>query len=281
MVAREALMSSASPLSSPAAERVAVEARIRSLATDMFVRDGYNGVSFLAIGKALGITHSNIHYYFKTKSALAEACLQEYAAATLMAYQAIWLDPALDLLQKFVATRDWAYGQYLRYNPGGTGGAQWGMLDRFANDAHLLSPGIKHILRETSRGLDRCLEEGISISIRRGELGADTPIADTRLQVSSVLYSSRQVTRYGGTFDRLDDLLRTTYTVIRLAYGDRERPVEWPRFRSPGAAKGNDGKNALRSSWTKAETRERQGCGERAPDGRRRSRRGDHERATT
>ena len=40
-----------------------MDVRIREAATDLFIRDGYNGVSFLGIGKELGITHSNIHVH--------------------------------------------------------------------------------------------------------------------------------------------------------------------------------------------------------------------------
>lgn len=37
--------------------------QIEAVATELFIRDGYRGVSYLGIGKELGITHSNVHYY--------------------------------------------------------------------------------------------------------------------------------------------------------------------------------------------------------------------------
>ena len=207
--------------------------RIRDVATDLFVRRGYNGVSYLDIARHLDITHSNIHYYYKTKSILAEACLAEYANATLTFYDAIWTNPASELLQKFVETRDWAYLRYLRYNPSGKGASHWGLLDRFASDSDALSSELKRMIRETARRLDTCIDRGVQIAIDT-ELRHDTPRADLVLQISTVLYSSRQVTRYRGSFERLDDLMRSTFDTIYLAYG---RPPSnrrsWPVMAPP------------------------------------------------
>ena len=50
----------------------AVRQKVKALATEMFIRHGYNGVTFLDLSKALGINHSLIHYHFGTKSRLAE-----------------------------------------------------------------------------------------------------------------------------------------------------------------------------------------------------------------
>ena len=60
------------------------------MATELFIRNGYHGVSYLGIGKELGITHSNVHYYYRTKAALAEAVLKRVAKETLQATEGIW-----------------------------------------------------------------------------------------------------------------------------------------------------------------------------------------------
>ena len=207
--------------------------RIRDVASDLFVCHGYNGVSYLDIARHLDITHSNVHYYYKTKHVLAEACLAEYTRATLTFYDATWTNPGSQLLQKFVETRDWAYSRYLRYNPAGKGAAHWGLLDRFASDSNALSPELKRMIRETARRLDACIDRGVQIAIET-ELLQDTPRSDLVLHISTVLYSSRQVTRYRGNFERLDDLMRSTSELIHLAYGRHPSSRRsWPAVRPP------------------------------------------------
>ena len=87
-----------------------VTSRIEEVATRLFILHGYNGVSYLDIAKELGTTHSNIHYYYRTKALLAEAVLRRVADATLDAMKGIWTRPGTSLFDKFIGTRDWIYG---------------------------------------------------------------------------------------------------------------------------------------------------------------------------
>ena len=211
-----------------------MESRIRAVATDLFIRDGYNGVSFLLIGKALGITHSNIHYYFKTKADLATAALSHYAAETLAAYEAIWTDRDTNLVGKVVASRDWAHGRYRYHNPSGEGAAHWGLLDRFGHDAASLTADMRATLRTTAHRLEHLIGEGVRTAVERGELRPRTPVDDVILQLANALYSSRQATRFDGSFERLDRLLHATVVTIRLAYGARSGPAAaWPQLPIP------------------------------------------------
>ena len=70
-----------------------LDARIFAVATDLFIRHGYKAVSFLAIAKQIGTTHSHIHYYFHAKAILAEAVLNAYVASTTVDFRTIWIDP--------------------------------------------------------------------------------------------------------------------------------------------------------------------------------------------
>jgi AcrR family transcriptional regulator len=202
-------------------------------ASDMFVRRGYNGVSFLLIGKSLGISHSNVHYYFKTKDALAEVVLTDYCTQTIDLYADVWRDAETTLVEKCLATRDWIYQRYITYNPAGHGGKVWGLLTRFSIDADLLPPGIKTRIKDTESQIESLVREGVSIALRTGELEAGAPGYEIGVQISTLMQLSMQVTRYSGSFQRFDDLLRWTCDAISRAYGARHTPAVW---RSPSAA---------------------------------------------
>lgn len=208
--------------------RETIEARILAVATDMFIRHGYKGVSFLTIAKEVGITHSHIHYYFRTKAVLAEAVLDAYVASTTADFRAIWTDQDLDLLTRFVRSRDWIWRQYIRFNPEGVGGQNWGLLSRLAQDSDLLNQGMRRTIRTTLRAMDSFVEKGIGLAVKRGELSSDAPIAALVLQVSSLLHTGWHTTRLEGSFRRLDELMKWTFEVISLAYGAGGPVRNWP-----------------------------------------------------
>ena len=207
-----------------------LDARILAVATDLFIRHGYKAVSFLAIAKEIGTTHSHIHYYFHTKAILAEAVLDAYVASTTADFRAIWIDPGRDLLSRFAGSRDWIWRQYLRFNPGGAGGQNWGLLGRFAAEADLLTPSMRATLRTTLREMDSFVETGFTLAMQRGELSPKAPLRALVLQISSLLHTSRHTTRFEGSFRRLDELLQWTFEVIQIAYGTGGPAQVWPRL---------------------------------------------------
>jgi AcrR family transcriptional regulator len=206
----------------------AIPDRILAVATELFIRHGYNGVSFLTIGKELGISHSNIHYHYRTKAVLAEAALKAYASQAKSDFEEIWTSTESDLLTRFIRSRDWIHRRYLTFNPKGAGGQNWGLLARFASEAEAMSPGVRKILRATMDDMDSFVAVGIDLAVERGELSIDTPRNALVLQVSSLLHTSRNITRFAGSFKRLDDLLKWTFEVIQRAYGTKAMDVVWP-----------------------------------------------------
>ncbi len=202
--------------------------KILALATDLFIRNGYRGVSFLGIAKALGTTHSRIHYYFPTKAVLAETVLTAYVANTKADFRTIWTTRDADLLDRFLQSRDWIWRQYIRFNPAGAGGQNWGLLSRFASEADLLTPAIRKIIGTTQDDMDGYIGLGIRQAIERGELSEDSPEHALVLQISSLLHTSRYITRLDGGFQRLDQLLQWTFDVIQRAYGTVALHRSWP-----------------------------------------------------
>lgn len=213
------------------------KARIEAVATRLFIRHGYNGTSYLDIARELGTTHSRIHYYFRTKDLLAEAVLRRVSEATLATMRGIWTDPRSSLSDKFVATRDWTWRQYLEHNPGGRGGRLWGLLARFTMDADALSLASRRLLRASVERLDDCVATGVRGAVAQGELAADAPVDGIALQIASLMAATGQLTRRGNGFERLHDLMRWTYVGIVAAYGvDPRRAHAWPALPPEAAA---------------------------------------------
>lgn len=214
-----------------------LQSRIESIAARLFITHGYNGVSYLDIARELGISHSNIHYYFRTKPVLANAVLASVAKETLAAMEGVWAGREAHLFDKFVAMRGWAHEQYLQFNPGGKGGRPWGLLARFSMDADSLTDEMRRLIRATLRKIEEHIAAGVQATVNSGELRAGAPVDGITLQIASLISATGQVTRFAASFERLDDLLRWTYQGIALAYGaPGQAPREWPAL--PGRKAG-------------------------------------------
>lgn len=216
-----------------------LESRIESIAARLFITQGYNGVSYLDIARELGISHSNIHYYFRTKPVLARAVLQRVAAETLAAMERVWAGRDTGLIEKFVAMRAWAHEQYLQFNPGGKGGRPWGLLARFSMDADSLDDDMRRLMRATLRKIEEHVASGIQATVASGELRSDAPVAGIALQIASLISATGNVTRFASGFDRLDELLRWTCEGIARAWGaPGTASREWPPMSRRGRADG-------------------------------------------
>ncbi|RZJ21644.1 MAG: TetR/AcrR family transcriptional regulator [Haliea sp.] len=211
--------------------------QIEEKATELFIRNGYHGVSYLSIGKELGITHSNVHYYYRTKAALAEAVLRRVSRETIDATDAIWLDTASSLVEKCIHMRDWTHASYLRFNPDGKGGRPWGLLSRFSMEADALTTDMRQTIRSTLRKLDDDIRAAVEMAVAAGELGPDTPVDGVTLQITSVMYLTGQLTRHASGFTRLDELMRWTIAGLLKAYGTPGATMAWPPLAATRPAK--------------------------------------------
>jgi AcrR family transcriptional regulator len=201
------------------AESSDLATRIEEVATRLFIQHGYNGVSYLDIARELGTTHSNVHYYFRTKAKLAEAVLRAVSQSTTKITSGIWADPDTSMFEKFVRTRDWIYSRYLMFNPGGRGSHPWGLLSRFSMEADSLTSEMRALIRATLAQFEESIASGVRISVEKGELRADAPQAGITLQIISVMSLTGLITRHASGLDRLDELMRWTYLGIARAYG--------------------------------------------------------------
>ena len=209
--------------------------QIEAVATELFIRNGYHGVSYLGIGKQLGITHSNVHYYYRTKAALAEAVLRRVAKETLQATDTIWTDDSASMMEKFIRMRDWTFQSYLRFNPNGKGGRPWGLLSRFSMEADALTTEMRQTIRSTLRKLEDEIRAAVLMAIANGEFTKNTPVEGVTLQISSVMYLTGQLTRHASGFTRLDELLMWTIAGLIKAYGaPGSGNLQWPPIPEAG-----------------------------------------------
>lgn len=216
----------------------AIRARIKSVATDLFIRHGYNGVTFLELSKVLKINHSLIHYHFGTKAQLAVEVLSAFSESGISENEAIWTNPSLSLSDKFVQARDRMYRRFVLFNPNDNSVQHpTGLVSRFAMDSESLTPELREIVKRTNQQLDNCVIQAVRIAIARGELVSDAPVHFIMLQISSILFVAGPSARYGWEFSRLDNHFQAALTTIIAAYGTGEKTVPpWPAFQRDQAS---------------------------------------------
>lgn len=198
----------------------------------MFIRHGYNGVTFLDLSKELGINHSLIHYHYGTKAKLAEEVLRNFAESGIRENRAIWSDETRTLFDKFVQARDRMYRRFVLFNPGGTMQHPTGLVSRFAMDAESIPPELRTLVRDTHEALDQCVSDAVRIAVARGEIVPDAPQHLIMLQITCILFVAGPTARYGWEFTRLDDHFRGALETLMLAYGG-EKAVRkpWPKVK--------------------------------------------------
>lgn len=212
----------------------AVRQKIKARATELFIRHGYNGVTFLDLGKDLGINHSLVHYHFGTKAKLAEEVLRDFAEIGIRENRAIWGDADASLFEKFVAARDRMYRRFVLFNPAGRMQHPTGLVSRFSMDAETVGPELRALVQSTQEALDQSVLDAVRIAIDRGELVADAPAQHIMLQISSILYVAGPTARYGWEFTRLDDHFHGTLAMLLRAYGSTPTlPADWPSVKPP------------------------------------------------
>ena len=210
----------------------AIREQIKNRATELFIRHGYNGVTFLDLGRELGINHSLVHYHFGTKAKLAEEVLGDFAERGIRENRLIWSNPDQSLFDKFVQARDRMYQRFVLFNPGGTMQHPTGLVSRFSMDAETISPNLRKMVQDTHDALDACITDAVRIAVQRGELRADAPQHLIMLQISSILFVAGPTARYGWEFTRLDDHFRGTLETLFRAYGVADQPTaSWPKMK--------------------------------------------------
>ena len=67
-----------------------MKAKIKSVATELLIRNGYQGFRFRDAADCLNTTRANIHYYYGNKLNLCEEAIVDYVEQTLANWTANW-----------------------------------------------------------------------------------------------------------------------------------------------------------------------------------------------
>ena len=206
----------------------AVRDRIKGRAIELFTRRGFNGVTFIDIGRDLGIPHSLIHYHFGSKSALAEEVLRDFSDAGMTELAEIWEAPDKSLLEKFTAGRDRLYQRFIQFNPDGVIAHAPGLVSRFSLEFEAITPAMQELVKATHERTDRIILNALEIAVARNELVQGCPKDLLMLQIGSAFFVPGPTAHYGWSFERLDDLLRSIYVTIIRAFGTGMTvPIAW------------------------------------------------------
>jgi TetR/AcrR family transcriptional repressor of nem operon len=198
--------------------------RIKEVARDLLIMNGYRGLRFEDIAGRLQITRANIHYHFGTKSNVVDEVIDEYLKEAIKAIGAIWHSD-MSYEEKVVATMEFNRGRYLHFNKRNKmGGAPWSLISRMRLEANLLSEKARLQLREFSNRVEQFVAEAIEQAQANGEIAADAPIHDIAVQIVCIIDSAGSITQDAGSFARLEHLYLAHMRVIAHAYVAKRKP---------------------------------------------------------
>jgi TetR/AcrR family transcriptional repressor of nem operon len=193
---------------------------IRSISTELLIRNGYQGFRFRDIADHLKTTRANIHYYYGNKLNLAEEVIVDYVDETLVNWEANWKSD-LSLETKIHGMMESNRQRYLRYNPTGKTANPWSLIGRMRLERDVIGPKAQKALADFGVTLENLVTAGIDQAVAKGELSNDIPRSDIALQLVAIANSAGPITQDGGNFDRLEQLYRSFSRVVHHAYGTR------------------------------------------------------------
>lgn len=196
--------------------------KIKSIATELLIRNGFQGFRFRDIADNLGTTRANIHYYYGSKINLADEVIVDYVEQTLENWEANWKSDA-SFQDKILGMMESNRQRYLRYNPSGTTGNPWSLIGRMRLERDVIGEKARKALCDFGVTLENLVIDGIDAAVKRGELSNDIPRSDIALQLVAIANSAGPITQDGGNFDRLEQLYRSFGRVVLHAYSPKRK----------------------------------------------------------
>jgi AcrR family transcriptional regulator len=210
--------------------------KIKSLATDLLIQRGYQGVSFGDLAQELDITRANIHYHFGNKEKLVEEVLDDYVQFMSARLNEIWTNPKASLREKIANTVAFSRKRYETQNPSGKGAQPWSLISRMRQDSDLLNKHGRDALKRFSALLFDSIVSAIEKAKENGELSGRAPVDEVALLLVSIANSAGAITRDSGSFDRLEQLYMGFARILMDAYGKQATTVARRTRRSKNPA---------------------------------------------
>lgn len=192
--------------------------RIREVATEVLIRNGYHGFRFRDVADALETTRTNVHYHFGSKEALCEEVIVAYVEQTSERFEAIW-NSSRSFEDKVLGMMESNRERYLKYNPKGNTARPWSLIARMRLEREVIGERARNVLSNFSVALERMVTQGIRVAIADQVLRRDAPVEDIVLQLVAIVNSADPITQDAGTFDRLETLYRGLVRIVLHAYG--------------------------------------------------------------
>lgn len=197
--------------------------KIKQVAEELLIIHGYHGFRFIDVADRLGLSRSNIHYHFGSKSAIVEEVVLEYIENTLQTWQQTWApdesEPYISLFQKIEGAIEFSHRRYLRFNPTGVGGRPWSLISRMRLERDLLTDKAREALVDYRKSVEGYVITGVSRAIDARELRRATPVKDIAAQLVTIIDTADPITRDAGRFDRLRQVYSAFARIIEDAYG--------------------------------------------------------------
>lgn len=191
---------------------------IKEIATELLIRNGYQGFRFRDIADYLKITRANVHYYYGSKQNLCEEVIVSYVEQTLASWETNWKsDKSFE--DKIRGMMESNRQRYLRYNPTGKTAHPWSLIGRMRLERDVIGPRAQKALAQFGVVLHELVIEGIERAIVSGEFSEEIPKDEIALQLVAIANSAGPITQDGGSFDRLEQLYLSFARIVLHAYG--------------------------------------------------------------
>ncbi|TCR67201.1 TetR/AcrR family transcriptional regulator [Bosea sp. BK604] len=191
---------------------------IKTVATELLIRNGYQGFRFRDVAELLNTTRANVHYYYGNKLNLCEEVIVDYVLQTLATLETNWTGEK-SFAEKIDGMMESNRQRYLRYNPTGETAYPWSLISRMRLERDVIGPKGREVLADFGNSLENLVIAGIDQAVVKGELSNDIPRSDVALQLVAIANSAGPITQDGGSFDRLEQLYRSLTRIVHHAYG--------------------------------------------------------------
>jgi len=198
-----------------------VRVRIQAVASDLYVRHGYDGFSFADIAGAAHTTRANIHYHFGTKQGLMTALINGFVTDATTRIASHWTRPGDDFATRWRAQCDDLRRFYMRFNPEGDGRNVWSPLARLRLDMPALGRPATDALDRVNHAFNACLRSALLDAVASRELLRAAPVDDLIMLLRTTILSCGALTQDQGSFAEVDLLFAAVIRTIAAAWGTR------------------------------------------------------------
>lgn len=152
---------------------------IKRVATELLIKDGYQGFRFRDVADTLGVTRANVHHHFGTKMNLTEEVVTGYITETLEIWRENWGGDK-SFADKIAGMMESNRRRYLRYNPDGATANPWSLIGRMRLERNIIGPRAQAALQTFATELEAMVIAGIEQAVRNGEFSQTFPARMSR-----------------------------------------------------------------------------------------------------